>query len=573
MALVDLMTLGFLQPKSEGLFANNPTRAQADLLAGEYRMRSNLMKSTLAGTILCSVAMTVAIAQDANTTTSDIRSAYIESYGQSPDMSVLQVLSQAFQQFDRAGDGIDAEDIEAFDKQQMAQLHSGIASQWLRMDLSGDVKITRDEVEASMGRYRRRSGMTSDAQSKRMNAELKKQVDALFKADADSNNIIEGSELYTPQQEGRDGAVYFERATTFVKALLKADPNSDGKLTETEAAFIASQNLDGVSTEIAQEFAQRQITRSGGVSAKCPKLDVAKGSLSVLLGIYEGTSLSTVTVAGQDDTTHGATLLIEDGTTPITIIATGYGPTIWQVKGATQRIAKMIVGGPARQSSDNKVSAGVVGIDKSKIQFVKAAECLHYFHDVKSSEALMTKAYFQKVSNKAPDVFLGKYQVGVVAVPSGRGATEEVSNADSDELKTKAAVKFFTIGPEGKLLILESGTKNRPIFGAAGDLLTYNTDGVMDFKVSDVVGDAKVEAYNVYPEHAGLMQLVAQGKIEPMRGDRGGWKIKSAIHFPAGLAGALGTSFFLPKGVAMPVGNPGHSKVFSEETASYIDFN
>jgi hypothetical protein len=536
-------------------------------------MYSNFVRWALTGTMLCSVTTSMVSAQTASTTNSEIRSAYVESYGQSPNISVLQVLSQAFQQFDRAGDGIDAADIEHFEKQQMAQFHASTASQWLRMDLNADVKVTREEVENSMERYRRRPGTMSDSQSKRMNAELKKQVDMLFTGDADGNGSIEGSELYIPQQKGRDETVYFNKATAFVKALLKADPNGDGKLAETEAAFIASQTLDGVDAQISQDYVQRQIAQAGGMGADCPKLDISKDSSFVLLGAYEGTSLSTVTVAGQDSTTHGATLFIEEGMTPITLVVTNFGPMIWQVKGATQRIVKMIVSGPTLQGFENKISAGVVGIDRGKVQFVKAAQCLKYFYDVKSPEGLMTKAYVQKISGRSPDVFLGKYDVAVVALPSGRGATEEVSKADRAELKAKANTRFFTVGPDGKLSLLEDQNSGRASSGAKGELLRYNPDGLMDFRVSDVVSDAKAEAYNVYPEHAGLLQLAAQDKIEPMSGDRGGWKIKSAIHFPAGLAGALSTKFFLPKGVAMPEGKPGHSGVFSEETASYIDFN
>ena len=208
-------------------------------------MYSNFIRLALAGTVLCSVATAMANAQTASTTNSDIRSAYVESYGQNQNGGILQVLASLFQQFDRTGDGIDAADIELFEKLQMAQLHAGTAAEWLRMDLNSDLKVTGEEVENSMDRYRRRGGTMSDAQTKQMNAELKKQVDTLFAADADGNGVIEGRELYNPQQKGRD-ETYIKKATVFVKALLKVDPNGDGKLSETEAALIASQALDSV---------------------------------------------------------------------------------------------------------------------------------------------------------------------------------------------------------------------------------------------------------------------------------------------------------------------------------------
>jgi hypothetical protein len=571
--LIGLATLVNLQPTNESLFAARLLRAQVALLAGAKHMYSNFIKLALTGTMLCSAATTMANAQAASSPNSDIRSAYIESYGQNQNGSVLQVLASLFQQFDRSGDGIDAVDIELFEKQQLAQMHAGTASQWLRMDLNADLKVSREEIENSMDRYRRRPGVMTEQQSKRMSAELNKQVDALSSADADGNGAIEGPELYTPQHKGRDETAYFSKATAFVKALLKADPNGDGKLIETEAALISSQALEGVDAQISQELVQRQMAHSGGMSADCPKLDVSKNSTLVLLGAYEGTSLSTVTVAGQDQTTHGATLFIEDGASPITLVVTGAGPMIWQLKGATKRVDKMIVAGPTDRQTNEKISAGVAGIERSKIQFVKATECLHYFSDAKSTDALMTNAYLQKMTGKAPDVFLGKYEMGVVAIPSGRGAPQEVDATELAALKAKAGVKFYTVGPDGKLATIVETRGDQALPFTERDLFEYNPDGLMDFKATDVVSEAKAEAYNVFPEHAGLLQLAGQDKFEWIGGDRGSWKIKSSTHFPAGLYGAHATSFFLPKGVSMPEGNPGHSKVFSEESASYIDFN
>jgi hypothetical protein len=233
-------------------------------------MYKTFIRLALNATLLCSVAPSMANAQAASDSNSDIRSAYIESYGQSPNTGILQVLSSVFQQFDRKGDGIDLTDVDTFEKQQAAQMNAGLASQWLRMDLNADLKITRDEVENSMNQYRRR-GVTSEAQNNRINSELKRQVDALFMADADRNGMIEGSELYRPQRQGENENSYTEKTTAFVKALLKGDPNSDGKLTEAEAAFIASQALEGVDVQISQGLVQRQTIQPGGMGAKCPQ--------------------------------------------------------------------------------------------------------------------------------------------------------------------------------------------------------------------------------------------------------------------------------------------------------------
>jgi hypothetical protein len=239
-----LSALGILQPKGETLFAGWLFKVQVQCMAGEYHMYQNFIRWTLTATILCGIATAVANAQTTSTANSDVRSAYLESFGQLPNASVLQVLASLFQQFDRAGDGIDAADIDYSEKQQAAQVHSNIAAQWLRMDINADLKISREEVEGSLGRFRMRNGILTKDQKKRMDEELKKQVDVSFQVDADHNGIIEGIELYTPQQNRNNDSDYIDKNIAFVKALLKADPNGDGKVTQTEAGFIASQSLD-----------------------------------------------------------------------------------------------------------------------------------------------------------------------------------------------------------------------------------------------------------------------------------------------------------------------------------------
>lgn len=570
---IGLAALGSLQPRGDGFFAGWQITEQAAILAGANHMYSNFIRLALTGTVFCSIATTLANAQTASSTDSDIRSAYIESYGQSPDTGVLQVLANLFQQFDRTGNGIDAADIDYFEKQQAAQIHANIASQWLRLDVNADLKVTREEVEGSLSRYRSRAGAMTEQQTKRINEDLKKQIDMMFLADANADGVVEGIELYTPQQRRDNEYVYLKKGTAFVKALLRADPDGDGKVTQTEAALIASHSLDGVDVQITQNLAQRQVAQMGDMSEQCPKIEVAKESSVILLGTYEGTSLSSVTVAGQDETTHAATLFIEDGSTPLTLVLTSYSPMVWNVTGAKQRIVKMILGGPMSMRSRENAATGVVGIDRNKVQFIKNVGCLNYFHVAKSEQGLMTSALFQKMSGKAPDIVFGKYAAGIVAIPSGRGTSAEVTEVERVDLKTKAAAQFYTIGQDGKLLAFDATKEQRSLQGAERLLFNFNPDGVMSFKVSDVVSGSKAEDYNVYPEHAGLLQLLGQGRIEAFSGGHGGWKIKSAIRFPAGLAGALMTSFFVPKGVKIPEGNPGHSKVFSEETASYIDFN
>jgi hypothetical protein len=98
-------------------------------------------------------------------------------------------------------------------------------------------------------------------------------------------------------------------------------------------------------------------------------------------------------------------------------------------------------------------------------------------------------------------------------------------------------------------------------------MLHFNPTGLLDVNVRDVVSEVAVARYAVLPQEAGLMQLSYEGKLERIKG---GWKVLSQTRFPAGLAGAHGTTFIVPKGVPLPEGSPGHSCVFLEDTAKTL---
>jgi hypothetical protein len=530
-----------------------------------------------AAALLCGtafLAMPAAVLADAK---QDIRESYMEAYGKRGmgGGGALQVFAQIFQQYDKDGNGIEEAEIDSFERVQTAMNRAGIASQNLRFDLNGDLRITREEVtevfETQQGRYRR-AGQMNEAQKKQMQRRFDQQIAQIFKPDLDGNGVIEGSEIYAPAFDQGRNEDYMQPAFAFVRVLLKADPNNDGKLTEAEGSLLLSQSLDGVDDDIAKAMAEKQSDEANGIRNTCPKFEVAKDSTFVVFGAYEGTSLSSVSVAGQDTTTHAATLMIEEGQTPITLVVASYSPMIWRFTGATNRLAKVIISGGLTENGEGKVAAAVSGLDRSKITFLAAGECFNYFHDPKSSEALITKAVLRKITGKEPDALLGGYEVDAVKLPSGKGTEQDLSPEQKQALVNESGAQHYTVGKDGKLAqISEAPERGASMGGAEGELFRFNPTGLMDFKLDELVSNIKPEKYGVLPEHAGLMQLQAEGKIEPMPGDRGGWKIKAKIRFPTGLNGAHSTSFFLPKGVPEPDGKPGHSCVFSEEKAAYVD--
>jgi hypothetical protein len=508
----------------------------------------------------------------------DIRKAYIESFGERNSGTVILTMSRLFQELDPEGNGITEENIGFVEKLTTAQVRASAVGSWLPMDLDGDLRISRDEVTSLTMRHGQRQ--VGEKQKKRFLDQQSKHLNKLFEADKDGNGFIEGAEFFnSPEKSLYDGRREFA-STSFARELLKADPNDDGILTQTEAMLLATQALEGVDEEIFKSMEEAEGKRALGMRPQCPKVEVSKDSDVILFGSYESNSLSNLTIAGQDEETHGTTIFIEDGTKPLSVFVSSYHPMIWKFTGATQCISKIVAFGGWTQSDPEaaKAAAGVVGIERSKIQFVPGGLCLQPFNEAQTREALAAQAVVEYMSGRKPDKVWGQYGISIASLPSGSGLkkpdeeeSDEIREEATKQLIAKAGVTFFTLDDQGKLVPLNQFDKEANRSQTEQELLRFSPDGLMKFEQSEVVSEVPVEAYEVYPQHAGLLQLQAQGKITRRSDEPGLWKINEAIRFPTGLAGSLSTTFFLPKGVPAPKGDPGHSCVYVEQNDGKIE--
>jgi hypothetical protein len=535
----------------------------------------NSFNPLLAAALLASASFITATDAAYADAATDIRKAYLESYQDNPDISFLQALTEVFRQFDPSGEGLTEEKIAFAESVGQAQENAGFASHWLRFDLNADFKVEREEVEAQITntRFARVGAGAAEAQKKRNRDRITKSVDQMFKGDTDGNGIIEGAELYNSPNPDREARSWAKRGLGFAKAILAADPNGDGVILESEATLVVAGALQGIEKDIAAAVVDKQERRQLGMGEKCPSINVAKDSRFVVFGAYGGSSLSTVSLAGQDEETHAATVFVEDGAKPMTLMVSSFRPMIWNFTGATHRLSKVILAGQGRRADNGsfgKPSIGAVGIDKEKVSVIETSQCFQSFYKSESAEAIKAKVIIEKLAQRPVDVMLGQYEPTIVAIPSGTGLRSENDGQDENAvapLIAKAKAEYFMIGENGGLVPLNRDDANT---GTQGELMRFNPFGLMSFKPETVVSEAMPEPYVVLPEHAGLLQLQGQGKIEFVSGNKEMWKVKSQIRYPAGLAGALSTSFFIPKGVPLPEGSPGHSCVFSEEKAGDI---
>ena len=500
----------------------------------------------------------------------DIRALLVQRNPSGSD--ILSQIAPLLRDIDREGNGLEQKDIDQAKLIHDAQRRAQVISRNLVYDLNGDLVVTRQEAESvldyQMAVYAARAAGTSQANANKRQRD--QQVNKIMQGDADGNQKLEGTELSVLGEGSEEARRYEDFNVNFAQALLKADPNADGIVTEAESLAVLSKVAEGYAEAVVQ-FKQSRKAAGGNVSVEnCPALSVPDKSKLVLLSTYEGASLSTVSLAGQDGVTEVATLDIEAGSEPLTLVISSYSALIWKFTGATERIAKVYVGSTQVNAADGKTAAGVTGLPKDKVGFLTGRRCLGYFDEAQSPEALIASARIGKLAGRPVDALLATYSSNVIHLPSGDGAKTNASKDNGNRLTIIDGSKRIIVGPNGELKVeTVDASQNGGSSGLQRELLRFNPGGVQAINIKDVVSEAKPEVYGVLPQQAGLLQLVSEGKIKSTGGS--GFLILKKIRYPAGLTGAHSVKFIVSKGVPMPEGDPGHSCVFSEADAAYIE--
>ncbi|WP_413872905.1 hypothetical protein [Albidovulum sp.] len=279
----------------------------------------------------------------------------------------------------------------------------------------------------------------------------------------------------------------------------------------------------------------------------------------LLVSGYEGAALSNIAVAGPDQETTAARLVIEPGERPLYIVVSAYEAMLWQIEGATERVERIVVQ-PRRAAAGP--GAGVTGLPEERVSFVPAGACFEPFHEAANGiKANWVRQALAGPLGRAADGVVASYTLGFTALPSGRDVT-----------------------PPPAPRPVQKDALGRPVFTVdmnAPDVLMrrFHPAGLSTVDPAAVIAPEKVSAYDVLPQEAGLGQLLETGALVPAREDLGrglgrAFIIRKPIaRFPAGLAGAHSVTFILGKGVAMPAGDPGHSAVLDEETGACLSRN
>ncbi len=481
-----------------------------------------------------------------------LKQAFIAQYGKRFDTGeLLSYIARTYKQIDLDGQGLTREKIDLFEKIYAAKARMAVAMRYLPYDLNADGIVDHEEAETVIKANLRIVGEPD----RRTRQSLKQRLDRLFKDDPNKDGRIEIQEYGTLfKMSGRKRGDQRKDHSIVANALLAQDPDKDGLLTHAEAALLIGSAFQGVTIK-------PQSSARAAASCKVPKR--TKDEELILLGAYQGKKTPSLTLVGQDKETFTGKLVIEPGSNPLYLAVTVHSPVVWRLEGAVERIKHLVVAGPRQKSG--KIAAGVMGLDASKVSFLSEPDCLRYFYKIGNIKMSTSVAMAKQTFGTKPTIVHGLYSVDAMSLPSGKniGRRDDPRLLRSGPIMMDKGGAYRVIDKKGKKVIEMLDARKLLGFGEPN-----MQDSYVRLDKAKVVSEAPVEDYATLPGKLGLVQLVKQGALE--RISRREYRILKKIHIPAGLHGANSARFLLKAGVPEPVGDPGHSCVFSEDKGQAI---
>ncbi|MEE9453627.1 MAG: hypothetical protein V3V13_04505 [Paracoccaceae bacterium] len=436
------------------------------------------------------------------------------------------------------------EQIERRITMDQAKLRAASIGKLLAWDLNADGSISQSERKAFTG---------NDAVG----------VELLFaRADMDDDGVVSLTELFSYASAE---ALANVRQSNY-EHLMLFDVDQDGTVTASEiVATITALEKDPLIPVSNTERPLTTPSRTPRLICDAPK--PTDDSTIIVLSGYEGAALSSVSIVGMDRVTHVGRVVIEPGQKSIYLFLSAHSFMIWDIVGATDRIAGVVV---QKGRVQGEAGAGVLGIPQDKVHFVAFNSCLKPIYSIEGGDGIIAYRQMTESLGREPDNMHAHYTIGSISLPSGAGT--KVGGEGTDIIIYDG--KRYEITPEGPKLIdeAEGQSPGDQPYGASQtfrSLKRFNPGGIRAIDADAVVAPGDATTYDVMPQEAGLLQLLLEQKI---RYTRDGFYIisKPIARFPAGLAGAHQVKFMLAEGVQMPSGSSGHSPVYSAETGKCI---
>jgi hypothetical protein len=450
----------------------------------------------------------------------------------------LVQIMRTLREYDAADDGLDEADLRRAALIEKAAYRGQAIGTVLRYDLNGDMIVTRKEIETAM--VDRQDGRRPESDQ------------LLDRYDADQNGSISLKEVASRPPERADGSAMLQAG----RLLLALDPNKDGLLTAQELRAIGEQafariDRDGNGTiskeeadvaqplfaQVQQKMQDQELRMTAPV---CAMPALAAGADLVLLSTYEGVSLSSVSVGGQDQETNIIDVAIQPGDEPLYLVLASYESMVWRLTGAVKRVQRVAISS-ANAAPGGVSASGGVGLPKDKVAILPA-NCISYFSKTDGRDSLRAEATLERSIGKRPAKIVATYSASAVTLPSG-----EITTPSRDPREQGGTPAGFD--PE-----------------TWREALRFWPGGVQQVAPASIVARARVEAYSVLPSQAGLAQLVGSGALTKFRSSGKYRIVRPIARFPASMGGAHRADFLLAPGVPVPPGDMLHACLKIEQT-------
>lgn len=463
----------------------------------------------------------------------------------------LQVMSQHI--FQISPTGVATRDAAQVQRQrQFARVRSQEITTLLRLDLDGDGNVTSAEIDTQIG-Y--------------MSTQERGQIAVkLLELDENGDQVLSLTEILESARAWADQQNRGNIDQT-LDTVMAFDADEDGRVDLNEVASVLAA-MDPADLENLP----RRNPMSGQTRAACTAPKPQTGAEVVFLSGYEGAAVSTLAVSGQDKETSVATITISEGSTPLYVFATAHDSIVWKFDGATERVQQLVV--QPRSTADGP-GAAVAGIASDDIAFVEPSSCISgYMHQRSASADAQLTRLSAYLGQPFDHVVIG-YTISDFQVPPATSASSEPTTEDSPyrtPVTFSIEDRSYELSATGMVLTGIEPQTTAPTTSSRSpirSMMRFYSGGLIALSPEDVHATAEIAPYNVLPQQAGLLQLIAEGSI--VQQDDDSFHIEEPIaRFPAGLNGAHSVTFVLGTGIEMPAGSPGHSTVYSQETGACL---
>jgi hypothetical protein len=203
-------------------------------------VKKNFMQ-TIASTVVLAFTLNLAAAEISSAqdnATAQLKQTFDEfKQNMGGNNAAFSILAEIYSTLDRNGDGISKDEVDLSASISEARMRSQMAAQILAFDLNADLIVTADEI-ITANQPRMRRGMNAGLQKGQVDVQNQAILKQYMMNDSDGTKSLAGKELYAvsdrmKQQHGMFGdgnSINIEMA----RALLNADPNADGLVTESE---------------------------------------------------------------------------------------------------------------------------------------------------------------------------------------------------------------------------------------------------------------------------------------------------------------------------------------------------